>query len=431
MKRETTLWIDVEDLILYGENHTRPSGIQRLAFEICSALVSRFGENGRVRFVRHAGFAPYFRTVPWHSVLILFDAMNQPLAPARPPVATPWRRFVSIQSEALGALAATARSLRACVIPSRSSSSDEAKNQFKMRARPGDMLVAVGSPWLPGYARRLESVQRLHGLRFGMVVYDVIPLCHPEWCNPVLSGEFKEWMDQVLPLADRIFAISWATARDVERYAARADISLRDRARAIPIGTGFRMPVDKAVRPGLPAPASYVLLVSTIEPRKNHALLFGVWRRLLEEMDPAAVPDLVFAGRVGWMVTDFMQMLENSHYLDGKIVFVDTPTDTELEMLYRGCLFTLFPSFCEGWGLPVSESLAFGKPCVISNATSLPEAGGALARYFDPEDMPEATRVIRAILEDRAGLVAWEEQVRREFRPVAWDETAQAVLDGM
>ena len=69
------------------------------------------------------------------------------------------------------------------------------------------------------------------------------------------------------------------------------------------------------------------LIVSTIEARKNHALLFAVWRRLLEDMPAATVPTLVFAGRVGWLVSDFMQQLRNSNFLDGKIVHIESPTD--------------------------------------------------------------------------------------------------------
>jgi len=128
------------------------------------------------------------------------------------------------------------------------------------------------------------------------------------------------------------------------------------------------------------------------------------------------------------MVNDLMQQLQNSNWLDGHIMLFEGPTDAELAALYRGCRFTLFPSLYEGWGLPVTESLSFGKPCIASNSTSLPEAGGGMVRYFDPEDMAEATRVVRAVIEDRDGLRAWEERIRREFRPIAWSESAECLL---
>jgi glycosyltransferase involved in cell wall biosynthesis len=75
----------------------------------------------------------------------------------------------------------------------------------------------------------------------------------------------------------------------------------------------------------------------------------------------------------------------------------------------------------------VTESLAFGKPCLAAEATAVPEAGGRLARYFDPESVPDAVRALRAVLDDRAGLSDWQAQVRREFRPVPWSDTARAI----
>ena len=232
---------------------------------------------------------------------------------------------------------------------------------------------------------------------------------------------------------DVVFSISASTAADVEAYAAENGLALRSRVRPVAIGSGFSpasVPGEAPVA-GLPAPGSYVLSVSTIEPRKNHILLFRVWQRLLKTMDPATVPSLVLAGRAGWMVADFMQMLRNTDNLGGRIILLPQLDDRALAALYRGCLFTVYPSFYEGWGLPVTESLAFGRPCIISNATSLPEAGGHLARYFDPEETAAATRLIAGTLADRPGLAAWQAQVAREFVPVAWADTAASVLDGL
>ena len=72
--------------------------------------------------------------------------------------------------------------------------------------------------------------------------------------------------------------------------------------------------------------------------------------------------------------------------------------------------------------------MAFGKPCVVANATSLPEAGGTFARYFDPDNLHDAIRVIRGVLDDPAGLAAWEADIRRDYRPVPWSASADAVM---
>ena len=164
----------------------------------------------------------------------------------------------------------------------------------------------------------------------------------------------------------------------------------------VELGSGLSdRPVAEEPRPaGIPQP--YVLFVSTIEIRKNHRLLVRVWRRLMERHGADAVPVLVFAGQIGWLVDDLLAELAASDYLGGKIVLMPGLSDAELRQAYRGCLFTVFPSLCEGWGLPVAESLAQGKFCVASNRTSIPEVGGDLIDYFDPIERRRCAREDRA-----------------------------------
>ena len=445
-----TIWIDAEDLFRYAEAHTRPSGIQRLALEMCRALVARHGTGsgtssstgtsvaGRVRFLRQRSFSDGFYAVSWESLRTAFETMaNKPAAAPLPAGAAgpaALRRFASLQGQALAALGLLLRRLTREIseMPANLATEFDA---FASQVRPNDVILALGSPWLPGYAARIRAAREQFHVRFALTVYDIIPLRHPEWCHSTVTDHFGAWIDGVLPLSDHVFAISRATADDLARYAARRGIALRRAPMPFPIGTGFHPPpaaaVGEAAGQALPPAGSYALFVSTIEPRKNHVLLFRVWQALLRELPREAVPTLVFAGQVGWMVADLMAQLDNCAWLDGKIVFCRRPTDAELEALYRGCRFTLFPSLYEGWGLPVTESLVFGKPCVISRATSLPEAGGRLARYFDPESVPDATRVIRGVIEDAAGLAAWQAQVAGEFRPVAWEESARVMIEAL
>jgi glycosyltransferase involved in cell wall biosynthesis len=224
-------------------------------------------------------------------------------------------------------------------------------------------------------------------------------------------------------------AISKATAADVEAYAREVGLALSGPVQPVPIGTDFGLSLGTGEPArGLPAPGSYVLFVSTMEARKNHAMLFKIWRRLMSELPSARVPILVFAGRVGWLVSDLIQQLENTDWLDGKIRLIRDPTDAELAALYEGCQFTVFPSLFEGWGLPVSESLGRGRPCLTSDRTALRESGGTLARYFDPENLDDAYRAVRAVIDDPVGLDAWRAEVGRSYRHTPWEDTADAIL---
>ena len=481
-----TIWIDVEDLFDYARGNPRPSGIQRVEFEVCRCIVAAVGE-GRVRFLRHSPAGDGFRPVAWAAVEALFAGLSTkgPESPSRaaaalrmstpavPEAAPPrrrlrrrvlsWaaRRFPAHIRPALGdavlqQIGAVQSAMHAgriaweTLFPRRPAplplpkaeaepgpqapalpQPEPAEATGEFSARPGDILLVLGSPWFHrGYADLIATAKAEKGLRFGVLLYDIIPLRRPEFCDAGLVGIFHHWLSTVLPHADVLMAISEASAEDIHAYGQEKGWGLSMRPVAIPMGTGFGSPAPATRLPGrvYPEPGSYALIVSTVEARKNHILLFRVWRRMLEEMPREKVPTLVFAGRIGWMVADLMQQLKNANYLDGKLVIFQDPTDGELSTLYQGAQFTLFPSFYEGWGLPVTESLAFGKPAIISNTTSLPEAGGRLARYFDPENTTEAYQVVRAVVEDPQGLREWQAQVSREFRPVAWDEAARAVL---
>ena len=450
-----TVWVEVEDLFEYFVLNPRPSGIQRLAFEIMRELVA---SAATVRFVCQ-GTGGNLREVSWGDVAELFGrtaARPAPAAPARAgvlgravrsqTVLAVWRllppgqrhhlrRAVLLQKESLRSVRLLARTLRprrppAVPVPVLSGPPPP--------LQPGDSLLVLGAPWsVAGFAERLRAVKQRHGVRVTLLAYDLIPVRHPEWCTRHLTAAFTSWLRDTLPLCDQVLAISRDTAADVEAFAREEGIALPGPVAVIPVGTGFSHTAPHSAGaarpPGLPRPGSYVLFVSTLERRKNHALLFRVWRRLLDEVrtgqrDPSSVPDLVFAGRIGWMVSDLLTQLDNTSWLNGRVRLVQEPEDEELRALYDGALFTILLSLHEGWGLTLTESLAAGKPCLAADAGALPEAGGALCRYFDPYDTGSAFRAVAALLDEPGAVAAWQDDVRRSFRPTQWSATAQAVL---
>ena len=478
------IWVDVEDLFQYSALNARPSGIQRIEFELCRSLALLPETRDRVGFVRHAPSQQSFQAIPFAQI----DALHARLTTAPPAVpgrrstrprapaaleaadaagaANPglarriaYRLPLDVRQPLVSLVKSQGESLRAAgrlggiavdrlgrLRPSARRSPPAGPDApggggltvaaFADTAEPGDVLLVLGSTWFhPFYGELVSQVRETLQLRIAVLMYDIIPLLRPEWCDQNLVLRFNRWARALLPQADMLLTISQATGQDLIRFAARAGLTLRSAPVAIPVGTGFSHPVGQpddvpatARADRLPPARSYVLTVSTIEARKNHALLFRVWRRLLEEMPAERVPTLVFAGKVGWLVDDLMQQLRNARYLDGKLVLIENPQDGELQRLYEGCLFTVFPSFYEGWGLPVTESLGFGRPCIISDASALPEAGGTLARYFDPENGSQALRVIRRAIEDADDTEAWAARVAAEFKRVSWDESAHAML---
>ncbi len=484
-----TVWFDVEDLVHYFRSgNKRISGIQRLSFEIFRGAKALEGDAAEIRFVRHGARPPSLLTVEWADLLADFggeEARSAPPAlPSRAerveaalPAAAPSRSWLRrtarlvadrlpqevrrplvlasvMQAQVVGALALFGAQLAA--VPARRAYTGSRKVArelawrarrrpnvprsgalaFEEQAKPGDTLLVLGAPWnrerYSDIARWLRDERRM---RFGILVHDLVPIRHAEWCHRGVPRTFREWHMDVLPFCDVVFANSRHTATDVEAYARESGIVLNGWVQPLPVGTGFGAAGSAA--PEVAAETGdYVLFVSTMEARKNHALAVRIWSKLLDEVAAGtraaeSVPALVFAGRIGWLVADLLAQLDHTDWLGGRVRFVQDPTDTELRALYAGCLFTFFPSLHEGWGLPVTESLSLGKPCLCSSAASLPEAGGALCRYFDPESLASAYAAVVSVLDDRPGLAQWEAQVRREFRPVPWTQTARALLEAV
>ena len=143
---------------------------------------------------------------------------------------------------------------------------------------------------------------------------------------------------------------------------------------------------------------SFALTVGTVEIRKNHARLLHLWESMARERGEGW-PKLIIAGKRGWQADEALRALRRADN-QSPYLWIEAPTDEELVWLYSRASFTVFPSLAEGWGMPIGESLWFGKPCVASNTTSMPEVGGDLCCYGDPHDIGSFAHPIMRLVSD-------------------------------
>jgi len=308
-------------------------------------------------------------------------------------------------------------------------------NRFEQFVRPGDVIVSLGASWgIPNYMKYIAEMKRYYGIKFAPLVHDLIPIKHESLVEPHHTVQFRDWLRAAIPVSDIVFTNSKHTRTALVTFVAESGWPLPPRVEALEMGSGFRDtldPLTAGTQTTISLPPRYVLYVSTIELRKNHRLLVRVWQRLLERHGTNLVPNLVFAGKIGWLVDDLLHDLEASDYLNGKIILLRSLSDAELQQAYRSCLFTVFPSLSEGWGLPIAESLAHGKFCVASNHTSIPEAGGNLIDYFDPLNEDDALAKLERPLIDPPYLAAREAQLRAEYRVRTWGDCVHALIGAL
>ena len=248
----------------------------------------------------------------------------------------------------------------------------------------------------------------------------------------LLADEFRIHFTRMLTTADRLLVISDATRRDVEAFAAEQGVAVPDTVH-LPLGSSIpdhdRVRPAALGRPGAPAPGGFVLSVGTVEIRKNHHLLLDVWETMLRDLPRGDVPPLVVAGRTGWLFQETVARLERTPAFAGTVIHLDGPTDAELAWCYEHAAFTCYPSLYEGWGLPVSESLAFGRPCLSSDTSSLPEAGAGLTTLLDPYDRTAWRDAVLGLWRDPAARAAASERIRSEHVNVDATATARVVID--
>lgn len=420
-----SLWFDADDLFDFAAKSARPTGIQRLTGEAYIALVERYPDE--IRFVRHAARPGLFDLVEWDVVRATYQQLTAGTSErgAGDQSTGATGRQASFIDKMMNAL--FRRGLGRNDVQSKAG--DRPTIDLRDVAKPGDVLCALGAPWHDAhYQDRVTEFKAVTGASYAMLVHDLIPLVRPEYFEAGRAPYFAKVVAGTLPLADAIFTNSKATARDVSTWAAQHGIDLRRQPRPIPIGMGFNKRTAGPLPRGLDA-GNFVLFVSTIEVRKNHLQAFHVWCRLLRELPPEQVPTLVFAGGWGWMVDDLRKAIESTNYLNGKLVVISSPDDATLSALYQNCRFTLFLSHYEGWGLPVSDSLSFGKICIASNRASMPEAGGEFCLYVDPDNTTEAYETIRAVIEDPRELTELEHALKSAHQPTAWSATADSIFE--
>lgn len=223
---------------------------------------------------------------------------------------------------------------------------------------------------------RLKSAGNLKVVYF---VHDIIPVVFPEYCPPNEDIQMHRRLEGAAQLADVIVANSQDTA-DIFRNMFGKERS-PDSIIVAPLGVDTPLLKPQHDRAG----ASYFVMVGTIEPRKNHLLILNLWRKLSIALGPET-PGLIVIGKRGWENENVVDMLERCPGLRHIVQEQSYVSDEEMTDLLRNSRALLMPSFAEGYGLPLAETLALGVPAICSDLPALREVGGDVPEFIDPID---------------------------------------------
>ena len=230
-------------------------------------------------------------------------------------------------------------------------------------------------------------------------IYDLAFLSRPEFCSPKVVGPFSRSVRRFVHKADLVIAASENTKQDVVNLLQAPPEKVRVIYGAA--GEGVKAaPRDEAVtllaeRFGLEGP--FFLFVGTLEPRKNVVGAIRSYLRVADDLPHR----LVLLGNLGWNADEIQRELAKPENA-GRIVQPGPVADADLSLFYSASEALVFPSHCEGFGLPALEAMACGCPVIASNTTSLPEVCGEAALYRPPEDEEGWADAMRRVVSDPA-----------------------------
>ena len=248
----------------------------------------------------------------------------------------------------------------------------------KLEPRAGDIYLNVSHSGLESPDLLAGLVDQ--GVAPVVMVHDLIPLTHPEFCGPGAGDRHEGRVRGLLKHAALVLVNSSTTAEELGRYASQRSLRQPPIEVAL-LGLEEAFLNDRADRA---TRRPYFVTVGTIEARKNLAFLLTAWRRLAEEMG-ARAPHLVLVGRRGWENEAVIDHLDRSTAVRKLVHEITDLTDEQVAALVRGARALLAPSLAEGFDLPAIEALTLGAPVIASDIPVHRELARA-AQLIDPLD---------------------------------------------
>lgn len=301
--------------------------------------------------------------------------------------------------------------------------------QYKI-VKPSKFWTQIGLPFhlattkkkpdvfltLTHYAPRFSPVPTI------VSVMDVSYLHYPETFKKNDLYQLTKWTKYSVEKAAEIITISQSTKDDIIKFYKITP----EKVKVVHLGLK-ELSMEKATADlkSFGITKKFILFVGTLQPRKNIARLIEAYSTLPPHIKNEY--QLVIVGKKGWLYDEILKSPEKFGIADN-VLFLDYVSDNDLPSFYKGAELFVLPSLYEGFGLPVLEAMKYGCPVITSNVSSLPEAGGDAALYFDPESIVDIKKTMEKVLNSEQLRRDMIEKGNAHYKKFTWEKAAKEVL---
>ncbi len=295
-----------------------------------------------------------------------------------------------------------------------------------------DILLLLDSTWHLDTWGSVEKA-RYNGVKIIAVIYDIIPITHPQFCDENLVRLFKKWFNTAIDNVDAFITISKTVQNQLEDYLQeKYPKKIKDKKfDFFHLGADFeykdfslqKTNIKNELQSLYNTNKNIYLVVCTIEPRKNHAYLLDVFDKLWEKGFDIS---LNIVGKKGWMVDALINRIHSHDQYNKKLFHWDNLNDDELTYCYKNSKVLLFPSFIEGFGLPIIEGLNNKLPVLASDIPIHREVGKEFIDYFNLEDIHSLE--LKIINIEKEGIPD-SLIIKDDFKWLNWNESTKILFE--
>jgi glycosyltransferase involved in cell wall biosynthesis len=260
-------------------------------------------------------------------------------------------------------------------------------------------------------------------------VHYVSYLEHPQYFTPFRSWQLRHTVKRTVMSAACVLTPSEFSRRAILSHYALDESKVVAVHNAV--SSHFR-PIEREVaraavqrKQGLNVP--FVLTVGDLQPRKNHLGLLRAFEDVIRA-HPHLPHHLLFVGKETWYSKELHRAVLRSSVAE-RVHFTGFVEDDELVYFYAACDLFVFPSFYEGFGLPIIEAMACGRAVACSNSSAMPEVADAAAILFDPQSNAAIGQAILDVLLDAELRTRLERLGLQRAAAFSWEKAAEKTLD--